>query len=172
MQQQRQAGGQAHRIDRVIVVGIGNPQVEPAIAFADRAQMKLLEKAQRQALHLRQHFRRGVAELACIHQRQAEHLGAGLGMIALGHQPQPAQQRQQAHAGFGLQLARAQQVGVLQTTAFKQCFDDARFCTSLLNWIDGNRVHTRLHKSGADCSSLPRRSTAPLRKALKNECPR
>ncbi len=102
LQEQCTAGGKTHRINGVIVVWIGDPQIQPAIVFAHRAQMKLFEKAQRQALHVGQHFRRGIAELACIHQRQAEHIGAGLCMIAFGHQAQAAEQGQQAHAGFGL----------------------------------------------------------------------
>ncbi len=83
-------------------------------------------------------------------------------MIAFGHQTQAAEQGEQAHAGFGLQLARPQQIGVFQTTAFKQRIDDAHFRISMLDRIDGNRVHTRLHWSGADCSSLPGRSTARI----------
>ncbi|CEE79469.1 conserved hypothetical protein [Xanthomonas citri pv. citri] len=162
LQQQRAAGGKTHCIDGVIVVRIGDPQLQPAIALADRTQMKLFEKTQRQPLHFGQHFRRRIAELACVHQRQAKDVGAGFCMIAFGHQTQTAEQGEQPHAGFGLQLARAQQIGVFQTTAFKQRIDDARLRTSMLDWIDGNRVHTRLHWSGADCSSLPRRSTARI----------
>jgi hypothetical protein len=52
-------------------------------------------------------------------------------MVALGHQAQAAEQREQAAAGFFLEAAGATEIGLLQATLGEQRLDDARLAVGL-----------------------------------------
>ena len=86
------AGRQAHGVDGVTVVGIGHPQHQSPLMFAERAQVELLEESQRQRLRIGQQFRRRLRCVLGQQQGQLHHLGAGLGVVALRHQAQARKQ--------------------------------------------------------------------------------
>ncbi len=99
--------------------------------------MELLQEAQRQWHALGQCLWRGLRHLPALQQRQAQHLRAGLCLVAFRHQAQ-AQQAQQAAAGLGVQRPRAQ-VSFLEPAACQQRIQDAAF------GIVGNGCSERVH---------------------------
>jgi hypothetical protein len=110
------AGRQAHRIQHVRILRIGQQHVDVSGISAYRHDVELLHEADAQ----RDVLRRQLGHVPGTAQRQVEFGRAGLGVVAFGHQAQPAQQRQQAATVLLLQAARADQVGILQFAALQQ----------------------------------------------------
>ena len=67
--------------------------------------MELLQEAQRQRKSSAMPAA-GLRHLLALQQRQAQHLSAGLCLVAFRHQAQAHQQAQQTAAGLGMQCAR------------------------------------------------------------------
>jgi hypothetical protein len=134
---------EAQRVELVGVLRIGHQHVDGGIGLAHGAQMELPHELGRQ----RDGFRRQVGRVLGRHQRQVEHRSDRFGMVAFGHEAQPAQQREQRAARFGFEPARARKVGVLQAAAFEQQRDDARLdgitADGFLAGVD-HRVHAHL----------------------------
>ena len=124
---------QAHCVDDVGVLRIGHQHLDRGVAFGHRADVELLHE-----LGGEQHaFGRQLGHVLDADQRQTEHLGDGLGVVALGHQAQPRQQGQQAAAGLFLQAARATEIGVLEAAFRQQRVDDARICARVCPCVPG-----------------------------------
>ena len=123
----------ARSAEDVGVLRIGHQHLDRGVAFGHRADVELLHElaAEHDA------FGRQLRHVLDADQRQIEHLGDGLGVVALGHQAQPRQQCQQAAAGLVLQPARATEIGVLEAAFRQQRVDDARFCARVCPCVPG-----------------------------------
>ena len=113
--------GQPDRVEGVGILRIGHEDGDVGFALAHRHRCELFHEFEGQF----DPFRRQIGQFLHRQQRQTQHVGAGFGMVALGHQPQPRDQRQQLAAGFFLQALGAHQIGFLQPPFLKQRGDDA-----------------------------------------------
>ena len=131
---------QAQCVERVRVLRVGQQHVDRGLAFADGADVELLHElgGERHALG------RQLRHVLDADQRQVEHFGDGLGVVALRHQAQPREQRQQAAAGFLLQPARAAEIGVLEPALGQQRRDDALVDAGLDPCVVDDCVHAAL----------------------------
>jgi len=156
VQAHRQPHGQLHGVGRVGILRVGQPQIQHVVMQRQRADMELFEETQRQRQPIQQRFGRRLGHRLGIQQRQAEHLGTGLCMVALGDQAQADQQTQQAATGFAVQRTRAGQVAVLEPTFLQQHPDDAGFSGGFCSGIRGDRVQESSPGNRCDFSSSPR----------------
>ena len=108
--------GQAHCLQHVIVLRIGQQHVDVFGIRRHRHHVELLHELDAQ----RDVFRRQFRHILGAAQRQVQLGGTGLGMVAFGDQAQPAEQGQQPTTGLLLQAPRAGEVGVFQLAALQE----------------------------------------------------
>ncbi|MNM94699.1 hypothetical protein D3C81_1071160 [compost metagenome] len=137
-------GGQRDSVARVGVLRVGHPQADAALLFAQRQHQKLFEETQRHRFGAFDQLRRLLGQLACGEQTQTQHLGAGLGVVTLGHQPEPGQQHQQIACGLLVHLPGTQQIGLLEAALRQHLGDDAVSRRGCSLGVVGCRVHAIL----------------------------
>ncbi|MNV28254.1 hypothetical protein D3C71_1194390 [compost metagenome] len=137
-------GGQRDGLARVGILRVSHPQAEAALMFAQWQHQKLFEKTQRHRFGAFDQLRRLLGQRARGEQAQAQHLGAGLGVVTLGHQPEPGQQHQQIACGLLVHLPGTQQIGLLEAALGQQLGDDAVSRRGCSLGVVGCRVHAIL----------------------------
>ena len=133
-------GGQAQCIERVGVLRVGHQHVDRHVALAHGADSELLHELGCQG-HA---FGRKLGRVLGAHQRQVQHRSGSFGVVALGHQAQPRQQREQVATGFLLQAARAGEVGILEPALGEKRGDDALVGAALDSDVVDDCVHIAL----------------------------